>query len=64
MKDVLKALDRKVKCVILPVNNKKYKRVKDHQFFGMLKNRELTVFEEMENLRMSRYSQIRLKRSD
>ncbi|MEK6766582.1 MAG: type II toxin-antitoxin system Phd/YefM family antitoxin [Planctomycetota bacterium] len=51
MKDVLKALDRKeevtilyhgkVTGVIVPVNNKKYKKVKDHPFFGMLKDNNI-----------------------
>jgi antitoxin (DNA-binding transcriptional repressor) of toxin-antitoxin stability system len=65
MKDVLKALDRKekvtilyhgkVKGVIVPVNNKKYKKVKDHAFFGMLKDSSVSVSEEMQNLRGPRY---------
>ena len=65
MKDVLKALDRKekvtilyhgkVKGVIVPVNNKKYKKVKDHPFFGMLKDNNVSVSEEMQNLRGPRY---------
>jgi hypothetical protein len=65
MKDVLKALDRKeevtilyhgkVKGVIVPVNNKKYKKVKDHPFFGMLKDENVSVSEEMQNLRGPRY---------
>jgi len=65
MKDVLKALDRKeevtilyhgkVKGVIVPVNNKKNKKVKDHPFFGMLKSSDISVSEEMQNLRGSRY---------
>ncbi|MGR3300941.1 MAG: type II toxin-antitoxin system Phd/YefM family antitoxin [Candidatus Scalindua sp.] len=65
MKDVLKALDRKekvtilyhgkVKGVIVPVNNKKHKKVKDHPFFGMLKDSNVSVSEEMQNLRGPRY---------
>ncbi|MBS1257221.1 MAG: hypothetical protein MAG551_00257 [Candidatus Scalindua arabica] len=65
MKDVLKALDRKekvtilyhgkVKGVIVPVNNKKYKKVTDHPFFGMLKDNNVSVSEEMQNLRGPRY---------
>ncbi|ODS31241.1 MAG: prevent host death family protein [Candidatus Scalindua rubra] len=65
MKDVLKALDRKeevtilyhgkVKGVIVPVNNKKQKNVKDHPFFGMLKDNNISVSEEMQNLRGPRY---------
>jgi antitoxin (DNA-binding transcriptional repressor) of toxin-antitoxin stability system len=65
MKDVLKALDRKeevtilyhgkVKGVIVPVNNKKKKKVKDHPFFGMLKNSNISVSEEMQSLRGPRY---------
>ena len=61
MKDVLKALDRKekvtilyrgkVKGVIVPVNNKKYKKVKDHPLFGMLKDDNVSVSEEMQDLR-------------
>ena len=47
MKDVLRALDRnekvtilyhgKAKGIITPANNEKYKKVKDHPFFGMSK---------------------------
>lgn len=65
MKDVLKALDRKeevtilyhgkVKGVIVPVNNKKKKKVKDHPFFGMLKSSDISVSEKMQNLRGPRY---------
>ncbi len=60
MKDDLKALDRKeevtilyhgkVKGVIPPVDNKK-KKIKDHPFFGMLKSSDVSVEEEMQNLR-------------
>ncbi len=65
MKDVLKALDRKeevtilyhgkVKGVIVPVKNKKKKKVKDHPFFGMLKSSDISVSEKMQNLRGPRY---------
>ncbi|MBC8550047.1 MAG: type II toxin-antitoxin system Phd/YefM family antitoxin [Candidatus Brocadiales bacterium] len=65
MKDVLKALDRKeevtilyhgkVKGVIVPANNKKKKKVKDHPFFGMLKSSDISVSEKMQNLRGPRY---------
>lgn len=65
MKDVLKALDRKeevtilyhgkVKGVIVPVNNKKKNKVKDHPFFGMLKSSKISVPEEIRSLRGPRY---------
>jgi antitoxin (DNA-binding transcriptional repressor) of toxin-antitoxin stability system len=65
MKDVLKALDRKeevtilyhgkVKGVIVPINERKQKKVKDHPFFGMLQDSNISVSEEMENLRGPRY---------
>ncbi len=65
MKDVLKALDRKeevtilyhgkVKGVIVPVKNKKKKKVKDHPFFGMLKSSDISVSEKIQNLRGPRY---------
>lgn len=65
MKDVIKALDRKeevtilyhgkAKGVIVPVKNKKQKKVKDHPFFGMLKDKNISVSEEMQYLRGPRY---------
>ena len=63
--DILKALDRnetvtvlyhgKVKGVIKPVRAKSNLRVKEHSFFGMYKELEPTVLEELENLRKLRY---------
>ena len=63
--DILKALDRnesvtvlyhgKVKGIIKPVKEKSQSKVKDHPFFGMRSNAEMSVLEELENLRKSRY---------
>tara|TARA_Y100000031_G_C8153361_1_gene353432 strand:- start:539 stop:778 length:240 start_codon:yes stop_codon:yes gene_type:complete len=68
MNDVLKALDRnekikilyhgKVKGIIMPVTNKEYKKVEDHPFFGMSKNNEKSVLDELKELRGSRYNGI------
>lgn len=65
MKDVLKALDRKeevkilyhgkIKGVIVPVNDKQLKKVKDHVFFGMKKDNNKSVSKEMQKLREARY---------
>ena len=63
--DILKALDRnetvtvlyhgKVKGVIKPARTKSNLRVREHPFFGMYKELEPTVLEELENLRKLRY---------
>ena len=63
--EVLKALDRnesvtvlyhgKVKGIIKPVKEKSQSKVKDHPFFGMHSDAEVSVLEELENLRKSRY---------
>ena len=68
MKKVLKALDRgeevkvlyhgKVKGTIHPQRKKTKKRVDDHAFFGMHKDRTKPVSEELEDLRGSRYNDI------
>jgi hypothetical protein len=61
MKDVLRALDRnekvtilyhgKAKGIITPANNEKYKKVKEHPFFGMSKNDKKSVSDEITGLR-------------
>ncbi len=63
--DILKALDRnesvtvlyhgKVKGVIKPAREKTGSKIKDHPFFGMTKNSEETVLEELANLRKPRH---------
>lgn len=63
--DILKALDRnesvtvlyhgKVKGVIKPAREKIVSKVKDHPFFGMSENSEITVVEELDNLRKPRH---------
>lgn len=63
--DILKALERnesvtvlyhgKVKGVIKPAREKSISKVKEHPFFGMHKEYEETVLEELENLRKPRY---------
>lgn len=63
--DILKALDRnesvtvlyhgKVKGVIKPVRERSEFKVKDHPFFGMNKEHEETVLQELENLRKPRH---------
>ena len=68
MKDVIKALDRneevtvlyhgKVKGIIMPVTKKTNKKVQDHPCFGMNKNSEMSVEEEMKHLRKGRYDDI------
>jgi len=68
MKDVLKALDRnekvtilyhgKAKGIITPANNEKYKKVKDHPFFGMSKNDKKSVSDVIMELRELRYNDI------
>ncbi len=68
MKDVLRALDRnekvtilyhgKAKGIITPANNEKYKKVKDHPFFGMSKNDKKSVSDVIMELRELRYNDI------
>jgi hypothetical protein len=69
MKDVLNALDRneevkvlyhgKLKGTIIPQkNNIKKSGVKDHPFFGMNKDEDLTVPETLDKLRKNRYHDI------
>ena len=63
--DILKALDRnesvtvlyhgKVKGIIKPAREKSDLKVKDHPFFGMCKEFEESVLEELENLRKPRH---------
>ena len=63
--DILKALDRnesvtvlyhgKVKGVIKPVSETPARNIKNHPFFGMLKDTDKAVLEEMENLRKPRH---------
>ncbi len=65
MKDVLEALDKnedvtilyhgKVKGVIKSVVNSSYGRVTDHSFFSMNADEEISVAEEMEQLRGGRF---------
>ena len=69
MNDVLKALDRnekvtvlyrgKVKGVLIPSGEKKYRKITDHPFFGMSSQvSEKSVLDEMVDLRGGRYSDI------
>jgi len=68
MSQIIKALDRnenvtilyhgKEKAVIVPIQSEKNLKVKLHPFFGMLKNREKTVQDEMDNLRGGRFDVI------
>lgn len=63
--DILKALDRnesvtvlyhgKVKGIIKPIKGNPQSKVKDHPFFGMFKQSEESVLEELAALRKSRY---------
>ncbi len=63
--DIMKALERnesvtvlyhgKVKGIIKPVRKKLMSKVKDHPFFGMLKENDKTVLEELGELRKPRY---------
>ena len=63
--DILKALDRnesvtvlyhgKVKGVIKPATETAAPKVKDHPFFGMLRESEESVPDAMENLRKPRH---------
>ena len=64
-KDILKALDRnesvtilyhgKVKGIIKPAREKAESKITDHPFFGMYKEAEESVLDELENLRKPRY---------
>lgn len=68
MNDVLKALERnekvqvlyhgKIKGVIVPHKEKAKKGLKDHPFFGMLREEKKSVPEIMKNLRRNRYNDI------
>ena len=63
--EILKALDRnesvtvlyhgKVKGILSPARKKSLSKVKDHPFFAMNKDSEISVLEELETLRKSRY---------
>ncbi len=63
--DILKALDRnesvtvlyhgKVKGIIKPAREKSELKVKDHPFFGMCSESEVSVLEELESLRKPRH---------
>lgn len=63
-KEILMALEKnesvtvlyhgKVKGVIKPVNEKPRIKVKDHAFFGMNRDHEKTVLEELDELRTPR----------
>ena len=63
--DILKALDRnesvtvlyhgKVKGVIKPARETPSTKIKNHPFFGMLKESDETVLKELENLRKARH---------
>ncbi len=63
--DILKALDRnesvtilyhgKIKGVIKPAGKKTAAKIKDHPFFGMKKDADETVLEELANLRKTRH---------
>ena len=64
-KDILKALERnesvtvlyhgKVKGIIKPAGEKPSLKIGEHPFFGMHREREESVLEELENLRKPRY---------
>ncbi len=68
MNDVLKALDRKeeitilyrgkVKGRILPVMEKTGEKVRNHPFFGMNKDKTISVLDELKELRESRVNDI------
>lgn len=65
MKDVLQALTRRervqilyhgrVKGEIVPVDERSSRSVKDHPFFGMCQQEDVSVEETMRNLRQGRY---------
>jgi len=64
MKDIVKALDRnervtilyhgKIKGIISPAKNSTDEEIVNHPFFGMSKNNEKTVIEELDDLRSLR----------
>lgn len=64
--DILKALDRnesvtvlyhgKIKGIIQPARKKTASKIKDHPFFGMNRDSEETVLEELEKLRKTRHA--------
>lgn len=66
MNDVLKALDKneevtvlyhgKVKGILKPIINKSSLRMSEHSFFGMNFTIEISVEEEMENIRGGRFN--------
>jgi len=66
MEDVLRALDRnekvtilyhgKAKGIITPASNEKYKKVKEHPFFGMSRNDKKSVSDEITDLRRPHYN--------
>jgi antitoxin (DNA-binding transcriptional repressor) of toxin-antitoxin stability system len=69
MKDVLKALNRNEEVTVLyrdkkiatikPLRQKKKMHLREHAFFGMLKEEEkISVYAQMEKLRGSRYHDI------
>lgn len=69
MNDVLKALDRnetvtvfyrgKIKGTLVSAKNEKFKRIKDHPFFGMTaEDTKISVLDELNDLRKSRYNDI------
>ena len=63
--DIMKALERnetvtvlyhgKIKGIIRPAKEKLMSKVKDHPFFGMRKENDKTVLEELDDLRKPRY---------
>lgn len=68
MKDILRALDRNeevtilyhgsVKGIILPRHKSKKISIKEHPFFGMEKDKSLSVDNIMDDLRGNRYNDI------
>lgn len=68
MKEVLKALDKgekvsvfyhgKLKGTIIPVGAEQGLRVADHPFFGMARDEQKTVLEQVDELRRSRFDDI------
>ncbi len=68
MKDVLDALDKnedvtilyhgKVKGIIKSVTKKSILKMSEHSFFGMNSQKDISVEEEMENLRGGRFNAV------
>ena len=64
-KEILKALDKnesvtilyhgKIKGIIKPAREKTVLKIKDHAFFGMCRDSEETVLEELESMRKPRH---------